>query len=79
MLAKLSHIGRCIVRGRVCSHRSDKSEATRDETPETITTAFARLEPVPPEDDMVTSVNKTRGSRPRALLGLRPPVKHSAP
>lgn len=40
------------------AHRRDRSEATSAETPATITTARARLEPVPPKDEMLLMINK---------------------
>lgn len=42
--------------GDVRSHRIDMREATSDETPVTITTTRARLEPVPPDGLEVTIV-----------------------
>lgn len=41
--------------------------ATSEETPATITAARAKLEPVPPDDEAIIIVAKTRGIRPRAL------------
>ena len=40
------------------AHSRDRSEATSAETPATITTARARLEPVPPKDEVLLMINK---------------------
>lgn len=39
---------------RIGTHTKDSNVATSDETPATITTARARLEPVPPGDELAT-------------------------
>ena len=39
-------------------HTKESNEATKDETPDTITTALARLEPVPPGALAVIVVDK---------------------
>ena len=37
-------------RARACSYKKDKNEATKDATPQTMTVAFVRFEPVPPPE-----------------------------
>ena len=37
-------------RARAWSYKKDRSEATKDATPQTMTVAFVRFEPVPPPE-----------------------------
>lgn len=57
--------------GKLCPYTKESSVATSEETPATITAARAKLEPVPPGDEAIIIVAKTRGIRPRALTTAR--------
>lgn len=47
-------------------HTKESKEATKDDTPDTITTALARLEPVPPGELAVIVVDQMSSRFPTA-------------
>lgn len=58
------------IRQEAQTYTNDSSEATSAETPATITTARARLVPVPPDGGLasIIIVDTARGARPRSMI-----------